>query len=66
MDLRANIEKDIILKPGERRIIKTGLFLEIPEGVSGRQGCAPADGSLRKLVLTPDNADAIELEAAAP
>lgn len=32
MDLRANIESDIILKPLERTIVGTGLFLEIPEG----------------------------------
>jgi dUTP pyrophosphatase len=32
MDLRANLENDIILKPMERCMIPTGLFLEIPVG----------------------------------
>jgi dUTP pyrophosphatase len=32
MDVRANIEKDIVLKPLERTIVNTGLFLEIPKG----------------------------------
>jgi len=32
MDLRANIEEPIILKPLERKIIPTGLFLELPAG----------------------------------
>jgi dUTP pyrophosphatase len=32
MDVRAFIEKDITLKPLERALVKTGLFLEIPEG----------------------------------
>jgi len=32
MDLRANIAVAITLKPLERAIIKTGLFLELPVG----------------------------------
>ena len=32
MDLRANIDSDITLKPFERKLINTGLYLEIPEG----------------------------------
>ena len=32
MDLRANIEKDVILKPLQRALIPTGLFVEIPVG----------------------------------
>lgn len=32
MDIRANIDEEIILKPMERTIVKTGLFLEMPEG----------------------------------
>ncbi len=32
MDLRANISEDIILKPLERKLIPTGLFIELPEG----------------------------------
>ena len=32
MDLRANIDNDIILGPLERTIVPTGLFIEIPVG----------------------------------
>ena len=32
MDMRANIEKPFTLKPLERTIVKTGLFLELPVG----------------------------------
>ena len=32
MDLRAHLEKDIVLKPLERSIIPTGLFMAIPLG----------------------------------
>ena len=32
MDLRANIDKSITLKPLERTIVKTGIFMEIPVG----------------------------------
>ena len=32
MDLRANLEKAITLKPLERTLVKTGLFMELPEG----------------------------------
>ncbi|HEX2975034.1 MAG TPA: dUTP diphosphatase [Bacteroidales bacterium] len=32
MDIRANIENDISLKPLERVLVNTGLYIEIPEG----------------------------------
>jgi len=32
MDIRADIENEILLKPMERSLIKTGLYLEIPVG----------------------------------
>jgi dUTP pyrophosphatase len=32
MDLRANIETAVTLQPLERRLIPTGLFMEIPDG----------------------------------
>jgi dUTP pyrophosphatase len=32
MNIRANIESDIVLKPLERALVKTGLYLEIPVG----------------------------------
>lgn len=32
MDIRANLDEAIILQPGERRLIPTGLFIALPEG----------------------------------
>ncbi|MGE5421130.1 MAG: dUTP diphosphatase [Chloroflexota bacterium] len=32
MDIRANIDSDLVLKPLARTLVGTGLFLEIPEG----------------------------------
>ncbi len=32
MDIRANIEEPIVLKPLERKLIPTGLFIELPVG----------------------------------
>ena len=32
MDLRANINESIVLKPLERIIVKTGIFIELPVG----------------------------------
>lgn len=48
MDLRANISEPLTLKPLERAIIKTGLFVEIPIGyeaqVRPRSGLAAKNG----------------------
>jgi len=48
MDLRAHIEEDIILKPLERSIIPTGLFMALPTGyeaqVRPRSGLAAKHG----------------------
>ncbi|MFL0091776.1 dUTP diphosphatase [Tenacibaculum maritimum] len=48
MDLRANIEESITLKPLERAIIKTGLFIALPVGfeaqVRPRSGLAAKRG----------------------
>ena len=48
MDLRANISAPIILKPLERKIIKTGLYIELPIGfeaqVRPRSGLAAKHG----------------------
>lgn len=32
MDLRANLEASVVLHPMERKLIKTGLFIALPEG----------------------------------
>ena len=48
MDLRANISKEITLKPLERAIVKTGLFIALPVGteaqVRPRSGLAAKKG----------------------
>jgi dUTP pyrophosphatase len=48
MDLRADIDGDIIIRPLGRALIKTGLFLEIPEGyeaqIRPRSGLAIKSG----------------------
>lgn len=36
MDLRAAIPGTIVLEPMERRLIPTGIFMEIPEGFEGQ------------------------------
>jgi dUTP pyrophosphatase len=48
MDLRAHIESAIMLQPLERRLIPTGLFIELPDGfeaqVRPRSGLAIKQG----------------------
>ena len=48
MDLRANIDEAVALKPLERAIIKTGLYIELPVGyeaqVRPRSGLAAKKG----------------------
>ncbi|HCY80478.1 MAG TPA: dUTP diphosphatase, partial [Xanthomarina gelatinilytica] len=36
MDLRANITEPITLKPLERTVVKTGLFIELPVGIEAQ------------------------------
>jgi len=48
MDLRANIDKPFVIKPLERAIVKTGLFIALPKGteaqVRPRSGLAVKHG----------------------
>jgi len=48
MDLRANIDESITLKPLERTIVKTGLFIALPVGfeaqIRPRSGLAAKNG----------------------
>ena len=48
MDLRADLEASLILKPGERMLVSTGLFIELPIGfeaqVRPRSGLALKHG----------------------
>lgn len=36
MDLRANLEAPVVLAPGQRALIPTGLYLELPEGTEAQ------------------------------
>lgn len=54
MDLRANIEASIILKPLERTIVKTGLFIELPIGFEAQ--VRPRSGLAAKKGITVLNA----------
>ena len=54
MDLRANLEASITLAPGERALIKTGLFLELPEGTEAQ--VRPRSGLAFKHGVTVLNA----------
>lgn len=36
MDLRAAVNDDLVVKPGERAAVPTGLVMEIPEGFEGQ------------------------------
>jgi dUTP pyrophosphatase len=60
MDLRASIDKEVILQPLERRLIPTGLFIELPVGyeaqVRPRSGLAIKNGIT--CLNTPGTIDA--------
>ncbi|MDR2125596.1 MAG: dUTP diphosphatase [Prevotellaceae bacterium] len=59
LDLRANIKEAIILKPLDRKLIPTGLFIELPDGceaqIRPRSGLAIKHGI--SLVNTPGTID---------
>jgi dUTP pyrophosphatase len=50
MDLRANINESILLKPFERVLIPTGLYIELPEGYEAQ--IRPRSGLTLKKGLT--------------
>lgn len=54
MDLRANIVESITLKPLERTIVKTGLFIELPIGIEAQ--VRPRSGLAAKKGVTVLNA----------
>lgn len=60
MDLRANIDEPIILRPMERQLIPTGLYMALPEGfeaqVRPRSGLALKHGIT--VLNTPGTIDA--------
>lgn len=59
-DLRANIERPVVLKPLERKLIGTGLYIALPEGyeaqVRPRSGLALKHGIT--VLNTPGTIDA--------
>lgn len=60
MDLRANIDEPVVLKPFQRALIPTGLFIELPEGyeaqIRPRSGLALKKGIT--LLNSPGTIDA--------
>jgi dUTP pyrophosphatase len=50
MDIRANLVGKIMLKPMERQLIPTGLFVEIPEGYEAQ--IRPRSGLAIKMGIT--------------
>ncbi len=60
LDLRANVDSPITLKPLERKLVPTGLFIELPEGyeaqIRPRSGLALKHGI--SLLNTPGTIDA--------
>ncbi|WP_340201161.1 dUTP diphosphatase [Ascidiimonas sp. W6] len=54
MDLRANLTEPVILKPLERTIVKTGLFIELPVGYEAQ--VRPRSGLAAKKGITVLNA----------
>ena len=60
MDLYANIEESVILKPLERKLISTGLLIELPQGfeaqIRPRSGLAIKNGIT--VLNTPGTIDA--------
>jgi len=60
MDLRANLDEPVVLKSLERRLIPTGLFIELPAGfeaqIRPRSGLALKKGI--SVVNTPGTIDA--------
>ena len=60
MDVRANLREPVVLRPLERRLIPTGLFIALPEGyeaqIRPRSGLALKHGIT--LLNTPGTIDA--------
>lgn len=50
MDLRANLTESVVLKPLERKLIPTGLFIELPKGYEAQ--IRPRSGLALKKGIT--------------
>ena len=53
MDLKANIDEPFVLKPLERQVVPTGLFIALPDGFSG--DIQPRSGLAAKYGVTVCN-----------
>ena len=60
MDLRAFIDSDIILKPMERKLVPTGLYIELPDGFEAqiRPRCGLAIKNGITVLNSPGTIDA--------
>ncbi len=60
MDLRANLDRPVVLRPGERTLIPTGIYIALPEGfeaqIRPRSGLAIRHGIT--LLNSPGTIDA--------
>ncbi len=60
MDIRANLQEPVVLKPLQRKLIPTGLFIELPQGfeaqIRPRSGLALKKGIT--VLNTPGTIDA--------
>lgn len=54
MDLRANIDEPIVMKPMERKLVPTGLYISLPEGYEAQ--VRPRSGLAIKKGITVLNA----------
>lgn len=50
LDLRANLEQPVDLRPGQRKLIPTGLFIALPEGYEAQ--VRPRSGLAAKFGVT--------------
>ncbi len=48
MDIRANLDEPIVLKPLQRCLVPTGLYIALPEGFEARKSVHVAGWLLRK------------------
>jgi dUTP pyrophosphatase len=56
MDMRAFTESDIVLKPGDRKLIPTGIYIELPDGYEAQ--IRPRSGMAFKHGITLPNTPA--------
>jgi len=61
MDIRANLEKEIVLSPGKRILVPTGLFIELPPKYEAQ--IRPRSGlALKKGITSVNNPGTIDAD----